>query len=508
MKTHLKNYTLKTAVAFLLLVIVSCSTQNPHTTSLPKQAFLRSAQQQVAFEIDTLITNAPTDMGWWGVKVQYANTEEVIYERNPAKLFMPASNMKLYTTAAALWMLGPQYKYVTDFMTSGNIDEKGTLNGDLIIKGSGDPSWSWRFFDGNYDSVMVIFIDSLKAKGITSIAGNIIGDDNIFDDQDLGYGWSWDDEPYYYAAQLSGLSYSENYIDYDLVPDSLNPGNLVTIIPKPMTDYLNLSNELVTVSSDTSTEWDYGRQRTTNNAWFKGNYRLEKGETERTITIHNPTLYTVHVLKERLEDAGIMVSGMPIDADDLPDSLNYGETSRLFSYTSHPLSDIISKVNRPSQNFIAESLQKTLGAEFGQEGSSYEGRKVEMMLFDSLGMEISNIKLRDGSGLARHNLVSPNSTASLLQTMWNHPLRSYYMESLPLSGVTGTIRKRALGTSAEGNVRAKTGTIGWVRALSGYTWTQSGEPIIFTLMVNHYTIPTDEVNIYLDQIMAILSDME
>ena len=499
----------RTSIFVLISLIINGCTTNPHNaTPLPKQAFMRNAQQQVAFQIDTLLNNAPTDMGWWGVKIQYPNTGEVVYERNPQKLFMPASNMKLYTTAAALCMLGPQYKYETDFVASGSIDENGVLEGDLVVRGSGDPSWSWRFFDGNYDSVLVIIIDSLKASGVTGIKGNIIGDDNVFDDQDLGYGWSWDDETYYYAAQLSGLSYSENYIDFDLVPDTMKLGNLVNIIPKPMTDYLNVRNELVTVSSDTSTEWDYGRDRTTNNAWFRGNYRRERGETERTITIHNPTLYTVHVLKERLMDAGIMVSGDPVDADDLPDSLNYDATTTLFTYRSHPLSDIISKVNRPSQNFIAESLQKTLGSEFGQEGSSYEGRKIEMMLFDSLGVNTKNIRLRDGSGLARHNLVTPNATASLLQVMWEHPYRSYYMESLPLSGVTGTIRKRALGTAAEGNVRAKTGTIGWVRALSGYTWTQSGEPVIFSLMVNHYTIPTSQVNNYLDQIMAMLSEME
>ncbi len=490
------------------VLLFTCTTNTMISTSVPKQAFLRNAQQQVAYEVDTLLNNAGTEMGWWGAKIQYANTGEVIYERNPGKLFMPASNMKLYTTAAALCLLGPQYRYETDFMTQGIIDEKGVLHGDLIIKGSGDPSWSWRFFDGNYDSIMVIFVDSLKAKGITSIQGDIIGDDNVFDDQDLGYGWSWDDESYYYAAQLSGLSYNENYIDFDIIPDTLNLGSPVTLVPKPMTDYLNVRNELITVSSDTATDWGYGRERTTNNGWFDGSYRLEKGETEETITIHNPTLFTVHVLKERLSEAGIVVNGQLLDVDDLKDSLNYAETSTLFRYTSHPLSDIISKVNRPSQNFIAESLQKTLGAEFGKEGSSYEGRKIEMMLFDSLGMDVKHLKLRDGSGLARHNLVSPNTSASLLQIMWDHPLRSYYIESLPLAGVTGTTRRLTKGSSAEGNVRAKTGTIGWVRALSGYTWTQSGEPLIFTLMVNHYTIPTREVNKRLEQIVAILSDME
>jgi len=172
------------------------------------------------------------------------------------------------------------------------------------------------------------------------------------------------------------------------------------------------------------------------------------------------------------------------------------------------MSDIIAKVNRPSQNFIAETLQKTLGAEFGKEGSSREGRKVQMALFDSLGMDTRNLKIRDGSGLSRHDLVSPNTSASLLQMIWAHPYRSYFIESLPLSGLTGTIRKRMIGTEAEQNVRAKTGTIGYVSSLSGYTWTQSGEPIIFSIMANHFTIPTSQVRSIQDQIATILSEME
>ena len=492
----------------LALVLSACSTSTPLATSVPKMALLRSDQQEAAYQIDTLLNAAPTQMGWWGVKVQYANTGEVIYERNASKLFMPASNMKMYSTAAALCLLGPQYRYETDFVTTGQINGRGVLQGDLVIKGSGDPTWSWRFYDKNYDSVMVCFVDSLKSLGITAIEGDLIGDDNVFDDEPLGYGWSWDDEAYYYAAQLSGLSYSENYVDYILKPDTLNPGAPVIIEPNPRNTYVDLRNDLVSVVSDTATEMDYGRKRHSNEAWFEGDYRMQNGEREYTITIHNPTLFTMHVLKDRLEEAGITVTGTPVDADDLLDSLDYSRTTKLFSYYSHPMSDIISKVNRPSQNFIAETLQKTLGAEFGEEGSSREGRKIQMMLFDSLGMNTENLKLRDGSGLSRHNLVSPNNSASLLEMMWTHPYRSYYIESFPLSGVTGTIRKRALGTTAERNFRAKTGTIGYVRALSGYTWTRSGEPVIFSLMVNHYTIPTWRVNLMLDQITTILSDME
>ena len=504
----MKYLTRLISFVFVVIFMAACTTQSPNATALPRHHFMRSAQQQAAYEIDTLLNNAATDMGWWGIKIKYANTGEVFYERNAGKLFMPASNQKMYTTAAALCLLGPQYRYETDFVTNGELDANGVLHGDLIIQGSGDPSWSWRFFDKNYDSVMVMIIDSLKNQGISQINGNIIGDDNIFDDQSLGYGWSWDDEAYYYAAQISGLSYSENYIDYTLTPDSVTLGNPVIIDPHPQTSYMNLRNDLVTVSSDTATDWTYDRERQTNNAWFEGNYRLQAGETERTITIHNPTLFTVHVLKERLEEAGIKISGSPMDADDLADSLDYSVMQPIFTYYSHPLSDIISKVNRPSQNFIAEALQKTLGAEFGAEGSSREGRIIQLMFYDSLGMDIENLRLRDGSGLSRHNLVSPNTTVSLLELMWEHPYRTYFIESLPLSGLTGTIRKRMIGTDAEQNVRAKTGTIGYVSSLSGYTWTHSGEPIMFSIMANHFTIPTSEVRAIQDQIASILSEME
>ncbi len=487
------------------LILVTCSTRTPCATNVPKQKFRRTAQQQVAFEIDTLLNNAPTDMGWWGVKVQYANTGEVVYERNSSKMFMPASNTKMYTTAAALCLLGPQYRYETDFVTNGSINN-GVLNGDLIIKGSGDPTWFKRSYDDNFDSVMVRFVDSIKVQGITEIKGDIIGDDNVFDDVLLGAGWMWDDEHDYASAQLSGLSFNENYIDYKLIPSDV--GKPVIVEPLLKTSYINLHNNLTTVDGKPEKKWRRGRDRETNNVWLEGDYDINNGEKETDITIHNPTLFTVHVLKEYLIDSGINVNGNPIDGDDLSDSINYEQTEKLFTYISHPMSVIISQVNQPSQNFIAETLQKTLGKEFGEEGSSKEGLKVQMGLYDSLGMDTENLYLRDGSGLSRYNLISPNNSVSLLQTMWDHEYRSYYIESFPLAGVVGTIDARMIGTIAEGNVRAKTGTMTNVSSLSGYTWTQSGVPIIFSVMVNNYIIPTSKVRKYQDQIAVILSDME
>jgi serine-type D-Ala-D-Ala carboxypeptidase/endopeptidase (penicillin-binding protein 4) len=494
-------------ITILTTLFISCSTNTPYATSIPKQKFRRCTSQEAAFQIDNLLNDAPTQMGWWGIKVQYVNTGEVIYERNATKMFSPASNVKLFTTAAALCLLGPEYRYETDFVTNGTI-ENGILKGDLIIRGSGDPTWDERFHTDKYDSIMVHFVDLLKAQGITRINGDIIGDDNIFDDIPLGDGWMWDDERDSSSAQLSGLSFRRNYIDYKLTPNYSNIGSPVIIESSPQTSYVNLRNDLTTVSGETDSDWSYGRNRETNDHWFEGSYSTQAGVKERFLTIHNPTLFTVHVLKEHLMERGILVDGNPMDADDLADSINYKQTKILFTFVSNPMSDIVIKTNHPSQNFIAETLVKTMDKEFGGEGSSKEGMKVQMALFDSLGIDIENLYLRDGSGLSRYDLVSPNNIASLLQVMWNHEYHSYYVDSFPIAGVIGTIQKRMLGSSAVGNVHAKSGNMTNVSCLSGYAWTESDEPIIFSIMANNYMIGNSKVKPIQDKIAIILSDME
>ena len=150
----LKTYVKIITVTIVATLFIACSTNTPYATSIPKQKFRRSASQEAAFQIDNLLNNALTQMAWWGVKIQYANTGEVIYERNATKMFSPASNVKMYTTAAALCLLGPEYRYETDFVTNGTI-ENGILKGDLIIKGSGDPTWNERFFGGKTKSIKV-----------------------------------------------------------------------------------------------------------------------------------------------------------------------------------------------------------------------------------------------------------------------------------------------------------------------------------------------------------------
>ncbi|MCF7841218.1 MAG: D-alanyl-D-alanine carboxypeptidase/D-alanyl-D-alanine-endopeptidase [Lentisphaeria bacterium] len=489
----------------LVIVLGACSYTH-NATPVKKVKLLRNQYEEAAYQIDTLLNNSPFDMAYWGVKVVRATTGEVIYERNAGKMFMPASNMKLYTTAAALCMLGPEYTYETTFWTDGKIDEQGVLNGNLFVQGSADPTWSWRFHDDNYDSLFIRFADSLKARGIKKINGAIVGDDNIFEDEPLGYGWSWDDEPYYYGAQISGLSFNENYIDHKIVPSKI--GEPVEIIPYPDTDYLTVEDSLITVGPDSATKYNNWRKRAKNEGWYKGVWSQADSVGWDALTVENPTLFTVYVLKQYLERNGIEVGGEPVDVDDWMATPDYGRYQPLFTHNSHPMWDIIEKVNKPSQNFIAETLQRTLGAEFGEKGTDREGIKVQMALYDSLGMDTRNLTIRDGSGLSRLDLVSPNTTVSLLQMMWDHPDRDLFIVSLPQAGVDGTTENRMKGMAAAGRVRAKTGYISYVRSLSGYLWTMQEEPVIFSLMVNHYTVPTSWANYLQDRICNILVTMD
>ncbi len=493
---------LKFALLLILTLLIACSHTSPNATKVKSGPF-RNADAKAAYSIDTLIHNSPTEMAFWGVQVQDAKTGEIIYSKNPNKIFMPASNMKLYTTSTALQLLGPDYRYHTAFTTTGSI-ENGTLLGDIIINGSGDPTWSWRFFNDSHDSLFIRFADSLKALGINKIDGRIIGNDNIFDDQALGYGWSWDDEPYYYAAQLSGLSYNENYVDVIVTPGEV--GELVHLEKRPNTHYLTIKNELVTVHPDSTGKWNNGRDRATNKGWFRGEFSASKEKKEDALTVENPTLFTATLFKEVLESQGITVSGEPVDLDDLFLELDSTLIDTLFLYTSHPMSKIIEMVNKPSQNFIAETLLKTIGVELGKEGSTEEGIRLEMEMWDSLGMNTRDLKILDGSGLSRHNVVSPYHTTTLLQLLWEHEYRDIFIESLPIAGIEeSTLENRMKNSIAAGRVHAKTGYIGRARTLSGYVYTLSGRTIIFSIMVNHYTVPTSDINELQDKIGIILA---
>ena len=424
----------------------------------------------------------------WGVVIQSLQTGEMIYQRNEQKSFMPASNMKLFTTSAALTSLTPDFRYTTALLANGSI-KGGVLDGDLILKGSGDPTISGRYNGGKVTETFEQWADSVKAKGIKEIKGNLIGDDNCFDEDFYGDGWDANYETDWYAAQFGGIMFNDNCVDMTIVPgDSIGAPAKVSWIP--YTKYVSVINETITAVPESSYYISFYRERGSNIIHVRGKFPLNKPTWNESIAIDNPTLYTMTVLKEVFEAKGIKVDGTVKDIDAVKTPPTYATATQIASFASIPLSDIAKTINKPSQNLYAEQLFRTMGMVYYKQGGMTTGRYVAHPIFSRWGMDTTRLQVIDGSGLSRLNLVSPSNIVGLLTGMYQGKNFQPFYESLPIAGVDGSLKNRMKGTKAENNVHGKTGFIGYVRSLSGYVTSLDGEMFAFSMIANHYTVPT------------------
>jgi serine-type D-Ala-D-Ala carboxypeptidase/endopeptidase (penicillin-binding protein 4) len=453
------------------------------------------AERELARSLDALLDDEPFENAFWGAIVMDAHSGIVIYERNPDKSFIPASNAKLYSTAAALQVLGPSFSYQTDLFAKGTV-AGGVLEGHLVIRGSGDPTFGGRFHDDDRLHIFRTWADSLRRMGVGRIEGDIIGDPRIFDDAPLGRGWNWDDEPYWYSAEISGLSYNDNTIDVTVTARSQGQPAIVTWEPAG-TGFVRMQNWTTTISRDSSVVNRYSRDRGTNHIVFES--RMPEGSrVSPSVSITDPARYAAFVFMEELRRQGIEVTGTArsVSRRDAPIDYASGTTVRVARYTSVPLSEIVDVINKRSHNLWSEQLLKTVGAlapvdeSLAHTGSAAMGIERSRRVWGTAGVDTSRIRLVDGSGLSRHNLVTPRMTASLLSYMWNHPdepIRRAFIESLPVGGIDGTLSARLRAAGTRGNVRAKTGTLSGASALAGYVTTRRGQDLIFVMMANHYT---------------------
>lgn len=474
-------------------------------------------------DVRQIIHGAEFQNGFWGIIVEDLSTGRVLVEEHAGKSFVPASNAKLYTTAAALDQLGPHYRYRTRLYVDGPVLD-GVLEGNLIVRGSGDPTIGGHYdaetgrWEAEVDATRIFrdWADSLRAAGITRITGDVVGDDDVVDDRPLGRGWSWDDETFYYAAQLSGLSFNDNVIHMHV--EGREAGAPARVWWDPFnTNYVQVVNRSRTTPRGTRVDEGYRRIRGTNVVDVTTEVPQD-GEDIEEITVENPTLFFVHVLRESLLQSGISIGGRPVDVDELSIKPNYADPRlrRVATRLSPPLSEIVKIVNKPSQNLYADMLVKTLATEFpraddddGEPGSARLGIENAMATFVKAGIDTSLIQLADGSGLSRHNLVTPGMTVALLRYMWAHPdddVRKAYYASLPLAGVEGTLRDRLRRGSPHQNLRGKTGSLSNVSSLSGYVQSADGRMLAFAMMANHFTTKTSDVRAAQDRIAALLAD--
>lgn len=443
---------------------------------------------------------------WWGVLIVDVVSQEVVYARNPDRSFMPASVTKVFTTAAALDQLGPDYRYVTRLYHDGVITS-GVLAGNLIVRGAGDPSIGVP--DQDDMAIFEAWADSLAALGIREIRGDIVGDDNIFDDTHLGADWSWDDLAYGYAAPVGGLTFHENVVDLTIQPTTPTQSGQISWTPK-VDSIVAFVNQSVTVEAGERLRERYTRSLYSPVLTVETEVPVGRFERE-SISVVNPTLFFAEVLRQHLATRDIVVHGAAQDVDEWTQVFAYDSLQIIAQYTSAPLSELAAVTNKESHNLYAEQLLRTVGVHQPVSdstitpGSAAMGYEAALRTYAAAGVDTMRLQLVDGSGLSRRNLVSPRMAVAMLQYMAAHDdpdTRQAFVNSLAIGGLDGTLEYRfPRGTPAHGAVRAKTGTIGNVSSLAGYVEAQSGRNYVFAIFCNHFIAPYSVVRNIQDQVI-------
>ncbi|MDI6783717.1 MAG: D-alanyl-D-alanine carboxypeptidase/D-alanyl-D-alanine-endopeptidase [bacterium] len=435
-------------------------------------------------DLDAILASRTIRSAQVGVYVVSLRQEDgIMYARNAEKGFIPASCMKLFTSAAALDTLGSQYMYKTVIYQKGTVDANGVLQGDLIIRGSGDPSISGRYRNKKMLAIPEELADQLLAAGIRKVAGNLVADATYFDNRELGWGWAYDYLDAWYAAKVAALSFNDNCIDVYFSPGK-SVGSPAVIRFNPSTNYASAINKVTTGTkgSRASIRWDW--IPTTQQIEFRGTVPVGSGAILHYIAVDNPTMYTLTVLKEAFAQKGIQFTGQLLQIHQPLPSPVTPDLKPVARYTSPPLSELLKKVNKNSQNFFAEQLLKTVGAVKYNDGSYDSGIRVVKELLERAKIDTEGFEQADGSGLSAYNRVSPEQLVGILKYMYRHPEHQVYYDSLSIPGVDGSLRSRLKEFSSR--MRAKTGSIKMVSSLSGYLTTQSGEPVAFAILFNNF----------------------
>jgi serine-type D-Ala-D-Ala carboxypeptidase/endopeptidase (penicillin-binding protein 4) len=446
----------------------------------------------LAAELDALFDDPWAAHGHWGVLVRSLDTGETLYARNPDRLFVPASNVKLFTGAAVLQTLGPDFRYTTTIAGAGPI-RNGVLEGPLVVTGTGDPTFSGRFFDEPRDAFRA-WADSLRAHGVTRIAGGIIGVDTAFLDPTLGSGWAWDDLTAGYAAEFGPLQFNEGTVELDLFPSrtELQPA---LIIITPPTQAVRVINDTRTMPAGSVTALRILHDELGTGIILRGQVAADAEAQRRLVAVGNPTHFFVSILRETLREVGITVEGPALRHTELEATdLTVRDAIPLFTHSSPSLNEILTGMMKPSQNAIAETMLRTVGREMRGQGTAAAGAMVVDSLLTDWQIGDARLRLADGSGLSRYNLTSPELVVALLARMDESVYRDVWIESLPLAGRDGTLAGRMRDPPLIEQVRAKTGTLTGVRALSGYLTTRSGERIVFSTFINNHMMTAADID--------------
>jgi serine-type D-Ala-D-Ala carboxypeptidase/endopeptidase (penicillin-binding protein 4) len=413
------------------------------------------------------------------IQIMEIESGRVVAERNPNMALAPASNMKLFTTAAAIDLLKPTFEVTTAVYTRGEIDPSGTLDGDVKVVGRGDPTIGGRFHDGQATAVLQEWATDLKRAGIKTIRGNLVFEYGYFDTEYVHPTWPVDQLINWYEAPVSSFSMQEGCVQVRVLPNKAGQPCVVQF--EPPTTFVNVQNTCVTGRGLPFIT----RHNGSNEIIVRGGVPARSGATEVFVTVENPIHYFASVTNETFQRAGLRIDGQVImtPRDDRPD------WKKVSQHTT-PMNVLVYVVNKKSQNHYAEQVLKMLGAEVAKNGSWTGGNKVlQDWLITKVGVAPGEIIVADGSGMSRHNRASARAFILTLQYMWKSPWREDFVSSLPYTGDPDSkFGNRLRQPPYARQVYAKTGYIAGVVGLSGYVHAQSGKIYAFSFLFNRYRV--------------------
>jgi D-alanyl-D-alanine carboxypeptidase/D-alanyl-D-alanine-endopeptidase (penicillin-binding protein 4) len=428
----------------------------------------------------------------WGIAIRSLDRDEVVFARDPQKLLLPASNEKVITLAAAAERLGWDYTFTTDLSAAGPVDG-GVLNGDLIVTGSGDPSLDdW---DGQATALWFQWAAELKNRGISTVTGRVVGDDNRFQDVVLGSGWAWDDLDRSYSSGIGALQFNQNTARLVVAPGpSVN--DLATARIEPAGSGLSPKSEVHTSPARGPLSLETRRGAGSAVLDVRGTIPITSPPVVRLVSVVNPTLYFVSALRTALIAAGIEIHGAAVDIDDMADSSALASRTPVLIHRSAPLSELAVTMMKMSQNLYAETFLLAAG-----------GPPLVREELSRWGIDEGSVVVADGSGLSRYNIATADAFVAILTHVYrDERLRGPFEASLPIAGRDGTLANRMRRTAAEGNARAKTGAFANARGLAGYVRTADGENLVFSIMANNFGTTADIIERAADAIVVKLAE--
>ena len=514
----------KRRLSLLTYLLLFCLSSAVAQQAAPTPAPAPRTLPELRAKISEVLAKPELSSAMVGVKVVSLDNGRVLFEENASKLLRPASNMKLYTVAAALDRLSPDYRFSTSVYAPSRPNSAGLIRGDLTIFGRGDPSIAARFNNGDYFKAIDDLATRIAAAGVKRVEGDIIGDESYFVGPKYGAGWNWEDLTWYYGAEITPLTVNDNALDLFIKPGPAvgQPAVITTGPPDPL---LTINNKVTTSAKGLRREISIHRGLGENSITITGTIPLEDRGYTGGIGISHPGLLFVYLLRTSLAQKGVVITGrsrtisepsQPVltTSNAVATSVVTPFRDEIATLQSPPFSVIAAQTLKPSQNLYTELILRTLGkvapppatttSNLGQTSEELGLEAVKTFL-RTVGIQPDALNLDDGSGLSRNDMITAEASVQLLTFMSKHRYASVFRDALPIGGVDGTLRNRFKGTPAENNVRAKTGSLSSAASLGGYVTTAAGEKLAFSIMVNNYPRDVEPRSLCIDPIAILLA---